>query len=239
MIRKTLFSHTTGRGEFRLRGEDVKRIETFSDGVFAFAVTLLIVSLEVPKSYEELLVLMRGFLAFALCFAYLVKLWYDQHVFFRRYALDDKKTIVLNAALLFVILFFVYPLKFLGVLMFSDQVYGPGMGPFKITRDELPPLMVIYGVGYVVIYILFLLMYRHALSRRHFLELTALEVFDTRSRIYAYMIYIIIGLVAIGLALIVPRDWADLTGFFYFMVVPAFSVYFRRRHRMRQRIAET
>ena len=41
---------------FHLRGGEVKRIETFSDAVFAFAVTLSIVSLEVPKSFEELVI---------------------------------------------------------------------------------------------------------------------------------------------------------------------------------------
>ena len=110
-----------------MRGEDVKRIETFSDAVFAFAVTLLIVSLEVPKSYEELLVSMRGFFPFALCFALLVRLWYDQHAFFRRYALDDRLTIFLNVCLLFIVLFFVYPLKFLFTLLFNDQ-----------SRDGIP-----------------------------------------------------------------------------------------------------
>ena len=39
---------------FRHRSHEVKRIEAFSDAVFAFAVTLLIVSLEVPKNFEEL-----------------------------------------------------------------------------------------------------------------------------------------------------------------------------------------
>src|ERR1700753_3374006 len=114
MIRQ-IFSNKSSvhKNGFHLRGHEVKRIEPFSDGVFAFAVTLLIVSLEVPKSYEELLISMRGFLPFALCFTLLVSLWYNQHVFFRRYALDDKRTIFLNACLLFIVLFFVYPLKFL------------------------------------------------------------------------------------------------------------------------------
>src|ERR1700761_9744831 len=136
MIRETIFktpkNHHTPDG-FRLRGEDVKRIETFSDAVFGFAVTLLIVSLEVPKSYEELLVSMRGFFPFALCFALLVRLWYDQHAFFRRYALDDRLTIFLNVCLLFIVLFFVYPLKFLFTLLFNDQIYGAGKSPLSIT----------------------------------------------------------------------------------------------------------
>src|ERR1700753_749377 len=190
MIRETIFkapeTHHTGDG-FRLRGHDVKRIETFSDAVFAFALTLLIVSLEVPKTFEELLISMRGFFAFALCFALLMNVWHEQHVYFRRYALDDKISVFLNAALLFIILFYVYPLKFLFSLLFSERIYGHEKNPFSITQEQFPQLMIIYGLCYIAIYSIFLLLYLHAFKKRHALQLTHLEVFDTKTKAYAQL----------------------------------------------------
>src|SRR4051812_7991550 len=120
MFRKALAKSTSpGKAGFHYRGHEVKRIETFSDAVFAFAVTLLIVSLEVPKTFEELMITMRGFFAFAISFTLLVLIWYEQHTFFRRYGLEDVRTVVLNSVLMFVVLFYVYPLKFLFTLLFS------------------------------------------------------------------------------------------------------------------------
>ena len=118
--------------EFRWRGGEVSRIEGFSDAVFAFSVTLLVVSLEVPKTFNDLMAAMQGFIAFTLSFALLIWVWYNHYLFFRRYGLQDTYTIVLNAVLLFVILFYIYPLKFLATLI-VDSFLGADL---KVLRSE-------------------------------------------------------------------------------------------------------
>ena len=50
MIREKLIDKLIGDDKrFRWRSHDVSRIEGLSDAVFGFAVTLLVVSLEVPR----------------------------------------------------------------------------------------------------------------------------------------------------------------------------------------------
>src|SRR5512136_635421 len=58
------YSTTTGIHKFRQRGAEILRIEALSDAVFAFAVSLLAVSLEVPQHFHELQVILKGGLPF-------------------------------------------------------------------------------------------------------------------------------------------------------------------------------
>jgi uncharacterized membrane protein len=238
MLRSIIFKTKTQDPTygFRNRGHEVKRIETFSDGVFAFAVTLLIVSLEVPKTFEELLISMRGFGAFAICFTLLMLVWHEQNVFFRRYALDDKVSILLNACLIFIVLFYVYPLKFLFTLLFSDSIYPEGKNPFSIRDDQVPQLMVIYGIGYVAIYSIFSLLYFHALRKKQTLELNRFEVFDTRTRMYGQLILVAVGVCSILLALCLSAKNAGLSGMFYLAIGPVFWLVHARRGVIRRRM---
>src|SRR3982751_2058795 len=138
---------------FRWRGKDISRIEGLSDAVFAFAITLLVVSLEVPKTFAQLEEMMRGFFAFAVCFALLLLIWHAQYIYFRRYALDDRPTFILNGILLFFVAFYIYPLKFL-FTTFVNRItgYQPMMGGLPIpgmTRVEWSELMMIYSAGFI------------------------------------------------------------------------------------------
>src|SRR6185369_5640086 len=99
--------------EFRNRAHEVSRLEAFSDVVFGFAMSLLVVSLEAPKSYHELLETLRGVVPFAFCFFIFIVIWFEHHALFKRYALHDTPMIALNTVLLFVLLVYVYPLKYM------------------------------------------------------------------------------------------------------------------------------
>lgn len=174
-------------GDFRVRGKDISRVEGLSDAVFGFAITLLVVSLEVPKSPAEVLHAMRGFFAFAITFALLFMVWRTQFLFFRRYGLEDDTTVYLNAVLLFTILFFIYPLKFL-FTTFVDHVLAkvgfPDTTPMvPLSSYDGKLLGIAYGLGWAAVFTVFGLLYRHAYKQREKLQLDDLELFDTRSAI--------------------------------------------------------
>lgn len=217
------------------RRADTARLEAFSDAVFAFALTLLVVSLAVPNSYDELVHTLRSFLAFAASFAALVWIWYLHREFFRRYGLGDGPMVVLNAILLFVVLLYVYPLKFLATLVLGSLVDPASLG--SIEPDQLAQLIVIYGIGYVAVFSVFLLMYQYALRKKHVLHLTKLDLFDARYAIEANLINIGTGLGSIALALLGAPP--AVAGLFYFVLGPIRGVHGARSGRKRRALERT
>ncbi len=227
MIRKQLMERANHKPtDFRWRGGDVSRLEGFSDNVFGFALTLLVVSLEVPKTFDELAATMKGFVGFAVCFALLAVVWHDHYSYFRRYGLNDATVTVLNLILLFLVLFYVYPLKFLFTLLISVFMgLSPSTGKPVIDVHQMPALMMIYGAGFVSIYIIFVLLYCHAYRKRKELDLNELETFDTRASIGSDLVLVAIGLTSILIAWRGGTRLVFLSGSMYWMIGLAMMVF--------------
>jgi hypothetical protein len=243
MIRQPLAAKGFGSGHgFRCRGVEIHRIEGFSDAVLAFSVTLLVVSLEVPRTFAELLETMQGFVAFALAFALLLRVWYLQYQWFRRYGLEDAWTITLNGALLFVVLFFVYPLKFLFTFLvksFTGQdtrvLMPDGMLHPAIGETDMRTLMIIYGLGYIALFGTFWLLYLHAWRRRETLELNALERFDTRTTLIEAASHVGIAALSVLIATIGGYRWGGIAGLTYMLLGPCMFALGRTRGQQRRR----
>lgn len=144
---------------------DSPRLEAFSDGVFAFAATLLVVALEVPSTVAELEQVLLGFVPFTLSFGTLIALWSVHRAFFRRFPLGDRTTVALNSCLLFVVLFYVYPLKFLARGL-ATMIFGRGFGAGGSAEGiqslaELAKLFAWYAGGFAAIFLFVALLYRH------------------------------------------------------------------------------
>ena len=203
---------------FRWRGGEITRLEGFTDAVFAFAVTLLVVSLEVPHTYAQLITAMKGFVAFGICFALLVPIWYHHYVYSRRYGLQTFYTVVLNSILIFVVLFYVYPLKFLFTLVvdaFSGGRLGSAAG--MISDADAPSLMIIYSLGYTAVFVLFSLMYFYAHKMRSQLQLNDYETMVTRQTAVNHLVIGSVGLVVVAAAMLLPLKYSGLSGFLYLL----------------------
>jgi uncharacterized membrane protein len=226
------------KNTIKWRSHEPTRLETFSDAVFAFAVTLIIVSLEVPKSFDELFETMKGFVSFGVCFALLFIIWNNQNIFFRRFGIVDAYTTFLNGVLLFLVLTYTYPLKFLFTMLFSsDETYlSHGLKLSMIRVEQIPTLMYIYNIGYTLIYILFYLMYKHARKHATQLELTAYELFETNSQIYINLLNVSIGLLAILLTFLLPMGVKGASGFSYFLLAFVYPIFFSLRGRKSRKL---
>jgi uncharacterized membrane protein len=206
----------------------VSRLEGFSDAVFGFAITLLVVSLAVPTSFDDLLHSLAGAPAFAASFALLAFIWYAQYTYFRSYDFEDAWVVVLNLVLLFVVLIYVYPLKFLYVAVFTPN-------QIQLRADQVPQLFIVFGIGFAAVFTLLTLLHVHAYRLREPLGLSELEAYELRAWILRYAATAAIGVLSAGIAAFLPTQ-SSLAGFIYFLAavpsVVAGMLVGRRRRRV-------
>lgn len=225
MLKEKTF-HTIHHEKFRHRSHEILRVEALSDAVFAFSVSLLVASLEVPQTFEELKTILKGAIPFFATVAILFLFWYQQNLFFRHYGLNDFKTVLLNLSYLAVILFYVYPLKFLFSLLLSSWT-GIDLFP-KATEKHLPVLMqhdlaeliMIFSAGYFVIWLLLFLMHKRALFFSKELELNQFEAGYTKKEKRGALWNASVGIVAFLLAM-ARFEW--LSGICY-LTIPVLLV---------------
>lgn len=191
------------------------RLEGFSDAVFGFALTLLVVTLEVPDSPDALGVLVRGSVPFALMFAMVCYIWWEHNKFFRQFGLQDAYTAFLNCVLLFVVLFYVYPLKYL-----TSALLGPVFGLPHPGFGDPRFVMQLYSTGIALIFGTLFLLYQHARRHRALLELSDADLVALHYGQRAQAISGGLGLVSILLTLLVPERLMWLPGVTYALMGP-------------------
>lgn len=200
-------------------GREVSRIEGFSDAVFGFALTLLVVSLEVPDNFDALKDILRGFIPFAATFALVCWIWFEHYAFFRKFDAEDGLTIFLNCVLLFLVLFFVYPLKF----VFSHVIpslMGRGASVLMMTEENARMMMWVYSAGFVAVMLVFFLLYANQFRRRDALGLTEEQAFAAATGARTHMLSMTIGIISIVLARTVPINLIWTAGVIYSLQGP-------------------
>ncbi len=219
---------------FRLRGIDMTRTETFTDAAFAFALTLLVVSIDaIPSTYEELWLAVQGVPAFGLACALLFLFWHGHWSWSRRFGLEDLPSMVLSYVLVFVVLFYVYPMKFVTSL-FVVWITGERVevGATINSAEELYGIFTIYSIGFVALCFTVLLLNLRAWALRDELRLNTVERHATRTEIGTWTLLALVGVVAILLGLFSPPHLLTMPGWAYMLLpilMPAWGI-----HRGRQ-----
>ncbi|NNE76453.1 MAG: DUF1211 domain-containing protein [Pricia sp.] len=150
---------------------NINRIEALSDGVFAFAATLLVVSVGYEESASVLKIDWALFLSFGVSFFVLIALWSVHYNFFRRNSYVDTLIIALNAMLLFVVLYYIFPLK---------SLINSLTGKQGLNVDEMSSLFQLYSLGFLLIFLCFSLMYYRAFAMTKTKNLTIDLLFYSR-----------------------------------------------------------
>jgi uncharacterized membrane protein len=142
--------------------KETGRIEAFSDGVIAIAITLLVLDIKVPRGLPEtaslsgaLLAEWPAYLAFATSFATIGIMWINHHRMFSLIKRADQWLLVLNSLLLMGITFLPFPTSLLAEYL---------------GEAEQRTAALIYSGTFFVIAVLFNVLWRYASHNNRLLD---------------------------------------------------------------------
>lgn len=186
---------------------NIARIEALSDAIFAFAATLMVVSFDLSGDFTILKTELSQFLSFGISFFVLIMIWKIHYDFFRRTDYMDNWLIALNSVLLFVVLYFVFPLKSLVGSAFQQKPMG---------TDEASHIFIMYGMGFVLLFLCVSLMYLRAYKKfktpeKQIVLLAKAGHFGT---------FAIVGIISVLFSALEIGIQNGVPGFIYFLIGP-------------------
>lgn len=163
------------------------RIEALSDGVFAFAATLMVIQVGSNTESISFAKELPNFISFAASFFIMMALWKIHYNFFRRTDLVDNWIISLNMVLLFTVLFYIFPVKSLLDSLLKKEL---------MSINEFSELFQLYSIGFSVMFGSLSLMYFRAYKKDKKIENPFILLFYTRH----FLIFVLVGLFSALLA---------------------------------------
>jgi uncharacterized membrane protein len=141
--------------------EETTRLEAFSDGIFAIAMTLLVLEIRLPEEIEPgtlgvvLLHLWRSYLAFLTSFVTIGVMWVNHHRIFNLIRRTDQAILALNLLLLLGVTFLPFP-----TLVVARH----------IQRPDARTAAMFYNGTFTFIAFCWGFLWRYAARRRHLLH---------------------------------------------------------------------
>ncbi len=186
-----------------LRGENMSRIETFVDAAFAFAFTMLVISIDqIPTTPVELLELSRDIPAFLMSALIIGSIWITHANWSRNFGLQDGVTIYLSLALVMLVLVFVYPIKLMSqafVLYFSKGLLGTDIFSQGGWENSVASLFIYFGIGLIALSAILIALYLNTLRYHEELRLSSLEKFLCKKTCITWLV--VSGVAALSCAI--------------------------------------
>lgn len=203
-----------------MRGENMTRIETFVAASFAFAITMMVISLgAIPDNMQQFILATKQIPAFCASCALIIWIWNTHAKWSRRFGLEDGPTIFLSSALIILVLIYIYPLR----LMMQGLFYTLSVGYFPVSIsfssvEEVRFMFAFYGLGFLLLCLNFIALYCYALTQRLSLDLSPVEIFDSKSEVLTWLSAASVSAVSIAISLF--SEHINWSGFVFFALFP-------------------
>ena len=223
MVRQALVDQLDHDPQFAWRGHNVTRIENLSDICFALALSMLVAGSGTPSTFQDLSGFLFSIIPVALGFSVFLGIWHAHFTFFRRFGLADKRTIALNAILIFVVLYMAYPLRFafdslFAFILMQFDVREPMLKLGIRTFRDSGIVIGYFAVAYAASHALFAMMYQNAIRKRGPLNLNPEELALSKQECFARIGLTVLSLMVAGAALLTPLyGFAGALLFFSFL----------------------
>jgi uncharacterized membrane protein len=195
-------THASGHDDPGAHHEDTQRLEAFSDGVFAIAITLLIIEIGVPhvdtgESFGRALIrLWPSYAGYIVSFLTIGVMWINHHHIFKDIIRVDHTLLVLNLLLLMGVAFVPFP-----TAVVADSLR---------EKEHQVSSVIAYGTTFVVIAVFFDALWLYASSGMRLIDSHVSEA-RVRSRTRRYIGGPLYYAVTIPLAFLSP--WISLAIF--------------------------
>ena len=225
-----------------LRGEATSRLETFVDAAFAFAFTMLVISIDqIPQSPGELIQLSKDIPSFVLSALPIGSVWIAHSSWSRIFGLQDKLSVFLSLFLVVLVLVFVYPMKLIAQItveyfsvIFDWNFLSTGLFESESWSSELVWVIFLYvAIGLILLSVILIAFYQNTLNFGEEISITEEEIKHCITFTLIWGLVAGTAVLSMLIASLVSPENIQLAGYIYFtlfvttIVVP--NQYFKYR----------